>query len=424
MRELLEILKKEVNPALGCTGPISIAFAAAAAREAVGGKPLSAKVRMDKDTYKNSLRVGIPGTARMGNDISTALGTIAGDADAGLEVLNKVTPDDEKKAVEFMKNVDVDIFWEYTEVGLRIEAEVETDRGIGRAIVAKTHVNVVYLESNGKILVDKLAGLKGTSFDYSKDAILKYSLEDLFRFAETVPFEDIAFLREGVEMNRRLAEAGLSGKTGASFGVAYKDLFGDNLMIKAKSYTAAASDARMGGMGLPAMSCATSGNVGITGMLPLVVVAEELGCSEEQMLRAIALSYLLTILMKSHIGRLSAICACSIAAGIGVAAGSTMLMGGDLEDADRAIQNIAGSIAGIVCDGAKYGCALKLSAAAGVAIESAILATKGYVIPGRDGIVGDNADKTMVAIGRLAKEGMTVATTVMAKIIIDREKKA
>ena len=423
MRELLEILKKEVNPALGCTGPISIAFAAAAAREAVGGTPLSAKVRMDKDTYKNSLCVGIPGTDRMGNDISVALGAVAGDPEAGLEVLNKITPEDERKAVEFMKNVDVDIFWEYTEVGLRIEAEVKTDKGIGKVIVAKTHVNVVYLESNGEVLLDRLAGLKGTSFDYSKDAILKYSLGDLFGFAETVPLEEIAFLKEGVEMNRRLAEAGLSGKTGASFGMAYGELFGENMIVKAKSYTAAASDARMAGMGLPAMSCATSGNVGITGMLPLVVMSEELGCSEERMLRSIALSYLLTILMKSRIGRLSAICACSIAAGIGVAAGSTLLLGGGLEDADRAIRNVAGSLAGIVCDGAKYGCALKLSAAAGVAIESAILATKGYAIPRRNGIVGDNADDTMAAIGRLAQEGMTVATTVMAKIIIDREKK-
>lgn len=421
MQELIEILKKEVNPALGCTGPISIAFTVAAAREAVGGTPLSAKVRMDKDTYKNSLCVGIPGTDRMGNDISVALGAVAGDPEAGLEVLNKVTPEDERKAIEFIKNVDLDIFWEYPEVGLRIEAEVKTDKGMGKAIVAKTHTNIVYLESNGKVLLDNLAGLKGTSFDYSKDAILKYSLKDLFNFAESVPIEDITFLREGIDMNRKLAEVGLSEKVGACFGMAYRELLDDNLIVKAKSYTAAASDARMGGMGLPAMSCATSGNVGITAMLPLVVMAEELQRTEEQLLRSIALSYLLTILMKSHIGRLSAICACSIAAGIGVAAGASMLLGGNLEDADRAIRNVAGSIAGIVCDGAKYGCALKLSAAAGVAIESAVFAVKGYAIPQRNGIVGDNADETMAAIGRLAQEGMTVATTVMAKIMIDRE---
>ena len=422
MKELLAILKKEVRPALGCTGPISIAFAAAAARNAVGGTPKKAVVRMDKDTYKNSLSVGIPGTDRMGIDISVALGAVAGDAEAGLEVLNAVTPEEEKKSVDFMENVEVDIFWEYTDIGLRIEATVETDKGTGTAIVAKTHTNVVYLEANGKVLVDERSSLKGTSFDYSKDAILKYTLKDLYRFAESVPLEEIQFLREGVAMNRKLAEAGLAEGVGGGFGVAYRKMSREDLALKAKSYTAAASDARMGGLGFPAMSCATSGNVGITGMLPLVVMAEELGTGEEKMLRAIALSYLLTILMKSRIGRLSAICACALAAGIGVTAGASMLMGGDVACADRAIRNITGSLTGIVCDGAKYGCALKLASAVGMAIEAAILAKSGYVVPSGDGLVCADADESMAAIGRLAQEGMTVAATVMAKIIIEREK--
>lgn len=422
MKELLEILKKEVKPALGCTGPVSIAFAAAAARDAVGGTARRATVRMDKDSYKNSLSVGIPGTDRMGIDISVALGAVAGDSKAGLEVLNKVTPEEEKKAVAFLKNVDVDIFWEYTGMGLRIEAEVETEKGVGKAVVAKTHTNVVYLEANGKALVDERAGLEGTTFDYSKDAILKYRLADLWNFAETVPLADIAFLREGVAMNRKLAEAGLEKGVGAGFGVAYREMAKGSLVLKAKSYTAAASDARMGGLGFPAMSCATSGNVGITAMLPLVVMAEELGRSEEEMLRAVALSYLLTILMKSRIGRLSAICACAMAAGIGITAGASMLLGGGLASADRAIQNMTGCLTGIVCDGAKYGCALKLSAAAGMAIESAMLARDGYVVPKGDGLVCDSADESMAAIGRTAQEGMTAAATVMARIIIEREK--
>lgn len=422
MGELLDLLKKEVRPALGCTGPASIAFAAAVAREAVGGTPRKAVVRMDKDTYKNSLSVGIPGTDRMGIDISVALGAVAGDAKAGLEVLNAVTSGDEKRAVAFMKDVDVDIFWEYTGVGLRIEASVETEKGRGTAIIAKTHTNVVYLEADGKILIDERSSLEGTTFDYSKDPILQYTLGDLYHFAETVPFEDITFLKEGVAMNRKLAEEGLTVGVGGGFGAAYRELAKENMVLKVKSYTAAASDARMGGLGFPAMSCATSGNVGITAMLPLVVMAQELEISEEKMLRAIALSYLLTILMKSRIGRLSAICACSIAAGIGVAAGASMLLGGNEDCADRAIQNITGSLTGIVCDGAKYGCALKLSAAAGMAIESALLAKSGYVVPKGDGLVCDSADESMAAIGRLAQEGMTAAATVMARIIIEREK--
>ena len=347
---------------------------------------------------------------------------MAGDSKAGLEVLNKVTPEEEKKAVEFLGNVEVDIFWEYTGIGLRIEAEVETEKGIGKVIVAKTHTNVIYTEVNGEVLLDERASLEGTTFDYSKDEILKYRLEDLWNFAKNIPFADISFLAEGVELNRALAEAGLEKGVGAGFGAAYKEMAGRNMVLKAKSYTAAASDARMAGLEFSAMSCATSGNVGITGMLPLVVMADELGRNEEEMLRAVALSYLLTILMKSHIGRLSAICACAIAAGIGVSAGAAMLLGGELDSADRAIQNMAGSLTGIVCDGAKYGCALKLSAAAGMAIESAMLALDGYVVPSGDGLVCDSADESMMAIGRTAKEGMTTTVTVMARIIIERER--
>jgi L-cysteine desulfidase len=422
MSVLLEILKKEVNPALGCTGPVSIAFAAAVARDAVGGTAKRAKMRMDKDSFKNSLSVGIPGTDRMGIDISVALGAVAGVSKAGLEVLNKVSPEEEKKSVAFLKNVDVDILWEYEGVGLRLEADVETEKGVGRAIVAKTHTNVVYLERNGEVLVDDRESLKGTTFDYSKDAILSYRLTDLYEFAGTVPLEDIVFLRDGISMNCALAEAGLKEGFGAGFGCAYRTMAKHNLVLKAKSYTAAASDARMGGLGRSAMSCATSGNVGITAMLPLVVMGDELKKSEEEVLRAIALSYLLTILMKSRIGRLSAICACAIAAGIGVAAGASMLLGGDVACAGRAIQNMVGSLTGIVCDGAKYGCALKLSAAAGMAIESAMLALDGYAVPNGDGIVCDDADESMAAIGRLAQEGMVGAATVLARIIIEREK--
>nr|HPI98909.1 L-serine ammonia-lyase, iron-sulfur-dependent, subunit alpha [Synergistales bacterium] len=179
---------------------------------------------------------------------------------------------------------------------------------------------------------------------------------------------------------------------------------------------------RMAGLGLPAMSCATSGNVGITASLPLKVVAETLNSKEEELIRSLALSFLLTIYMKSHIGRLSALCACAVAASVGIAAGSVMLLGGGLEQAEMAINSVIGSIGGVICDGAKLGCALKLSNAAGIAIESAQLAMKGISIPSYDGIVCDSADKTMEMIGKIAQEGMERTDWTMCELIIDREK--
>ena len=232
--------------------------------------------------------------------------------------------------------------------------------------------------------------------------------------------KDIQFLSEGIDMNMRLASAGLGEGAGAGFGRAFVKM-GGGMILRAKALTAAASDARMGGFGLPAMCCATSGNVGITAMLPLVAVAESMGKEREDLLRAVAFSCLLTILMKSHIGRLSALCACAIAAGIGVAGGASILLGGDRDCPERAIQNLTGALMGVVCDGAKYGCALKLSSAAGLAIESAMLAKEGIFVPGGDGLVCDTGDETMETIGRVAQEGMVVTSDVMARIIIDRE---
>ncbi len=422
MHSLLDILKKETAPALGCTGPVSIAYAAAVARSVVGGVPRKVVARLDKDSYKNSLSVGIPGTDKMGIEMSLALGALCGDAEAGLEVLCNVSPEDARRAEEFLPFVDADISWEYKGVGLRIEAEVETENGTGRAVLSKTHTNVVSLEANGKRLVEERTAPEGNVFDYSKDAIRRFTLAELVEFAETVPLEDILFLKEGITMNRALAEAGLNEGVGAGFGRGYLARAGSDVLLKIKAVTAAASDARMGGVSLPAMSCATSGNVGIAAMLPLVVLAEERKADEEALLRSIALSYLLTILMKSHIGRLSAICACAMAAGIGVAAGASLLLGGGLACAEAAIRNMAGCLTGVVCDGAKYGCALKLSAAAGIAVESAMLALEGCVVPAGDGLVCADADRSMEVIGRVAREGMSLTADVMAKIIVDRER--
>jgi L-cysteine desulfidase len=193
-------------------------------------------------------------------------------------------------------------------------------------------------------------------------------------------------------------------------------------VIKAKSVTAAACDARMAGLDFPAMSCTTSGNVGIGASLPLVVVAEELERSEEELLRAIALSFLLTIYTKSHIGRLSAICACIIAASLGTTAGTVLLLGGKLAEIEKAINNVVGAIGGVICDGAKFGCSLKLASGVGVALESAFLAMKGVSIPPRDGVVCDCADETIHAIGRIAKEGMATTPEVLLDILMKRQK--
>jgi len=418
---LLSILEGEVKPALGCTGPTSVSFTVSVAKDAVGGAPDKVEVLMDKDTYKNSIAVGIPGTSLRGLEIAAALGAVCGDSKAGLEVLKGASEKDELKAKELLKNTLVDIKWDLESVGLYIEARVDTDLGHARAVVAKTHTNTVLIEVNGKKVFEK--EMPSGRIDYSSDEIRRYGLRDFFEFASQEPLENLLFLKKAIQMNLALADAGMADNVGAGFGLGYSRVFDGSMVNRAKALTAAASDARMAGLGLPAMSCATSGNVGITASLPLKVVAGTLNATEEDLIRSLALSFLLTIYMKSHIGRLSALCACAVAASVGITAGTVRLLGGGLEEAQMAINSVIGSIGGVICDGAKPGCALKLSNAAGIAIESAQLAMKGISIPSCDGIVCDSADKTMEMIGRIAREGMEQTDRTMCELIIEREKR-
>ena len=424
MLDLLSILSQEVKPALGCTGPTSVSFAVSVACNAIGGHPKFVKVLVDRDTYKNSVSVGIPGTDKRGLVIAASLGALFGDSAAGLEVLKNVRADQQSEAEAFAQDaVSLDIKWDYAGVGLYIEAVVETENGSGRAIIAKTHTNTILIEANGTTIYQAQVVDQQEALDHHADPIRQYSVEDLYLFSRTVPLEKLDFLQVAITMNRALAYKGMQEKIGIGYGPALSNILGDTAIAKAKSLSAAAADARMAGYNLPAMSCASSGNVGIAASVPLMALAETYDKSREELLRAICLSYLLTINIKSHIGRLSAMCACAIAASIGVAAGTSSLLGGTWTDVENAICNVAGSIGGVICDGAKSGCALKLSMATGVAIESAYLALAKVSIPKDEGFVAKSADDTIAFLGIVASQGMIETDKTVCQAIIGREKK-
>jgi L-cysteine desulfidase len=365
--------------------------------------------------------VGIPGIDARGIPIAAALGVIAGDAAAGMEVLRGVTPGDAARAKEFLPRVAVDIKWDFDGIGLYVESWVETDKGVGHSLVAKTHTNVVFVEADGKLVRGAYPGSFTEVVDHSGDLIRKYSVEELFNFAAARPLEDLAFIREAIAMNTALAEHGLKTGAGENFGNYLLQVPFVTPVQKAKSLAAAAADARMAGEALPAMSCATRGNVGITASLPLISMARDLGKPEEALIRALTFSFLLTIQIKSYIGRYSAFCACAIAAGIGVAGGMVLLLGGNAGQSGDAIRSVIGSTLGVVCDGAKHGCALKLSTGAGAAIESAYLAVAGTAIRANDGLVCADVDDTIRLMGRMAQEGEAEADEMMCRLIFERD---
>lgn len=425
-KELLTILQKEVVPALGCTGPTAVSYVAAEAATAVGGTPIKVEVKVDRHIGTKNSDVGIPGTSAVGLKMAAALGAFVGDAAAGLNVLHNVTPDDEKKALAFSRSgaVIVEPDLETEILGLFMDCTVTTDKGVGRAVVVKTHTNLVYREANGKVQVD-IPYDRVASMNETHDVMAHLKVEDFYKFATTAPLEDIRFLGEAIPMNKALAEASLSGKAkGAGFGVSMmKHCAKGDIIRKAKALTAAGSETRMIGYSLPAMSCATSGNVGITASLPLISLAEDLGSSDEALLRALTLSFLMTICVKNRIGRVSSMCACVTAASQGIAAGAALLLGGDLACVDRAINNTLVNIFGVVCDGARVACALKLSSAAGIALECAMMAKDGVVTPANEGVVGKDADDSLNFMGDFAQHGLAGSDLALCKALYKKQQK-
>jgi len=421
--DLLKILKKEVVPALGCTGPTAVSYVAAEAASAIGGKPLQVEVKVDRHIGTKNGDVGIPGTSVVGLKMAAALGALAGDAAAGLNVLHNVTPKDESEALKFSHsgNVIVTPDLETEILGLFMDCTVTTDKGIGRAVVVKTHTNLVYREANGQVQVnipyDRIA-----SMNESHDAMAHYKIADFYDMATQTPLEDLAFLKESIKLNRALADSTFAGKAkGAGFGVSMLNRSEGNLIRKAKALTAAGAEARMVGYPLPAMSCATSGNVGITASLPLISMAGDLNSSEEELLRALAMSFLMTICVKNRIGRVSSMCACVTAASQGIAAGAAMLLGGNLACVDRAINNTVVNVFGVVCDGARVACALKLASAAGIAIECAMLAKEGIMTPANEGVIGTDADETLDFMGDFAQHGMAGSDLSLCKALYKKQ---
>ena len=424
-KELDAILHKEVAPALGCTGPTAMAYAAAEAATAVGGTPLKVYMKVDRHIGTKNGDVGIPHSHLVGNEISAALGAIAGDAAAKLNVLHNVTPEDEKKAIEMVKNgqvvVEPDLVTETP--GLYMECTVETDRGIGKSVVVKTHTNLVYRSANGVADVDLPYDRIG-SMNETADPMASYRIEDFYHYAVETPLDDLLFLKEAVTMNLELADLIISGEAkGAGFAVSMLARSENNPIRKAKGMTAAGAEARMAGYDKPAMSCATSGNVGITASLPLISLAEDLGCSEEMLLRSLALSFLLTICVKNRIGRVSSMCACVTAASQGVAAGACLLLGGGLPEINRAANTTLVNVFGVVCDGARLACAMKLASAAGIAIESAMIAMDGYETPAGQGVCGVTADASLDFMGEFARTGMKGSDLALCKALYGKYQK-
>ena len=421
-QDLLHLLHCEVVPAIGCTEPIAVALCVARAKEKLGTEPDRIMVYLSKNVYKNALAVGIPNTGMTGLPIAIALGATVGKSEYMLEVLRDASPAAVAYAKEYMLRVPTQIHINYEAPSiLYIHVVVHKDDQTAQATIIDEHTNFV---ENDHTISSSTTSLPQVSQS-------ELSLRRVYDFAMEVDTHDIAFLKEGAEMNISAAETSFADQYGHGLGrllrsttlsatPEMKRLFGDTLFTKIISYTCGACDARMSGAMVQVMSNSGSGNQGISCSIPVYLYAKENNCSTQQMLRALALSNLTVIYIKQSLGRLSALCGCVVAA-TGSAAGITYLMGGKYEEITYAIKNMIANISGMICDGAKPGCALKVTSGVATAIFSAYLAMQHSFADSTEGIVEDDIDRTIRNLTRIGHDGMQVTDDLILDIMTNKQ---
>lgn len=432
--EIIELIHKEVKPALGCTEPIAVALAVAKAVEVLEEKcgiaerletDFSIDVEVSANILKNGMGVGIPGTGMVGLFIAAALGAVCGKSSYGLEVLHDLDEQSVARAKVLVKEKLIKIRLADTEKKLYIKASVESEYSAGErhngcAVIEDDHDNIVETWFDSRILSESHREAECEEQKCTLDYNL--TVKEIYNFACEVAFDDIKFILESRTLNNALAKEGLTGKYGLRVGWAIskernREVFGTDFMSYAMSMTAAASDARMAGCTLPAMSNSGSGNQGITATMPIIAYSQAYKITDEQLARALIMSHLIAIHIKGYLGKLSALCGCVIAS-TGAASGLVYLRGGSYEQVCYSIKNMIGNITGMVCDGAKEGCAMKVASGVSSALQSAVLAIEGICISAEDGIIEEDIEKTIMNLGRIGSVGMQNTDNMILDIMV------
>lgn len=406
--KIIMLVKQEVVPAIGCTEPIAVALCVAKATELLGKRPEDIRLELSANILKNAMGVGIPGTGMIGLPIAVALGALIGKSDYQLEVLKDCSPEAVEEGKRFIdeKRIHISLKNDISEK-LYIEVSCRAQGEEGKAIIAGGHTSFVYLAKNHEVLLDKQLASDGQLAD---EDVPDLNMRKVYDFAMTAPLDEIRFILETARLNKAAAERSFEGDFGHGLGKMLRGTYehkvmGDSVFSHILSYTSGACDARMAGAMIPVMSNSGSGNQGISATLPVLVYAEENNKSEEELIRALMLSHLTVIYIKQSLGRLSALCGCVVAA-TGSSCGITWLMGGDYKQVTYAVQNMIANLTGMICDGAKPSCALKVTTGVSTAVLSAIMAMENRCVTSVEGIIDEDVDKSIRNLTKIGSCGM------------------
>lgn len=421
-QEIINLIKREVVPAVGCTEPAAVALCVAKATELLEAEPDAISVRLSANMLKNAMGVGIPGTGMIGLPIAIALGALIGKSEYGLEVLRDVTPEAVEAGKRFIeeKEINVRLFEDAPSV-LHIDVEVSHDTDRVRATISRSHANFTYLERNRNVIFNEnpegdnapceeaAAPLGDAPAPCPEEHDIQLNLRTVWDFAMETPVDDLRFILRARDLNMEATRVGLSETWGHSLGSTMagrgRIFFGDSPAAKIISWTSAACDARMGGAPIPVMSNSGSGNQGICATMPVVAYADSINATEEQLIRALILSHLTSIYIKQSLGRLSALCGCVVAS-TGAASGLVYLMDGEYEEVANAVKNMVANLTGMLCDGAKPSCAMKISSGVSTALMSAMLAVEGHAATAAEGIIDEDVDRTLRNLTSIGREAM------------------
>lgn len=421
-KRIVDLIKREVVPAIGCTEPAAVSLAVAKATEILGHTPHKIILSLSGNIIKNAMGVGIPGTGMIGLPIAVALGALIGKSEYGLEVLRDVCPQAVENGKKYLLEHEVKIsLAENAPSNLHIDVTAfDEDGQSARAVISKAHTNFILLQKGNETIFE---AEENNADNAAEDDDIHLSMKMVHDFAMTAPLDEIKFIFQAAQLNIAAAEEALNGNFGHNLGSTirkYGDkLFGNSPLEHIIYYTSAACDARMGGAPIPVMSNSGSGNQGITATMPVVSFAKDCNATPEQTARALTLSHLTSIYIKQSLGRLSALCGCVVAS-TGASVALVYLMGGDYERQCAAIKNMVANLTGMICDGAKPACAMKIAAGVSTATISAMLAMQGSCVTSAEGIIDDDIDKTIQNLTVIGREAMLETDKLVLKIMTEK----
>ena len=422
-QRIIALINKEVVPAMGCTEPMAVALAVAKSKEMVGTVPERIEARLSANILKNAMGVGIPGTGMIGLPIAIALGAIIGNSAYGLEVLKDITPTaiDEARRYVAANRIDIGLKEDISEK-LYIEIIATAGAQTAKTIIAGGHTNFICAELNGNNILNNMSAGSNNQNAEQQDIMLDMKLA--YDFATTAPLQEIAFIKQTMEYNMKAAQEAIKGNYGHNLGKTIdrplaKGIFGNSIFSHIIAKTASACDARMGGAVIPVMSNSGSGNQGICATNPVAVYAIENENTEEELIRALTLSHLTAIYIKQSLGKLSALCGCVVAS-IGSSCGITYLMGGDYVHVCNAVKNMIANLTGMICDGAKPSCSLKITSGVSTAVLSALLSMEGKCVTSAEGIIDDDVDKSIHNLTSIGADAMRNTDDMVLNIMTNK----